>query len=97
MVSESEGPLKKKVLFLCFHNSARSKMAERLLKAMYGDMYEVHSAGIKGSQVDPRAIKVMNEIGIDISNQRSKSLDEFREQFSIWQLQSATRQRRCAP
>jgi|WetSurSiteA1Bulk_404760.scaffolds.fasta_scaffold14388_3 hypothetical protein len=54
------------------------QMAEGLLRAIHGDVYEVHSAGIKGSQVDPRAIRVMNEIGIDISHQRSKSLDEYR-------------------
>lgn len=56
-----------KVVFVCFHNSARSQMAEGLLRAMYGDRYEVYSAGVEASQVDPRAVKVMNEIGIDIS------------------------------
>jgi arsenate reductase (thioredoxin) len=75
---ESESQLKKRVLFLCYHNSARSQMAEGLLRAIYGDRYEAHSAGIKSTHVDPRAIKVMNEIGINISNQRSKSLDEYR-------------------
>ena len=50
-----------------------------MLRAKYGDRYEVFSAGIKASQVDNRAIKVMNEIGVDISNQRSKSLDEYRD------------------
>jgi arsenate reductase len=68
----------KKILFLCFHNSARSQMAEGLLRAMYGGRYEVHSAGVKATDVDPRALKVMNEIGIDISGQRSKSMDEFK-------------------
>ncbi len=67
---------KKKVLFLCFHNSARSQMAEGLLRDMYGDQYEVRSAGIEASKVDPRALKVMREIGIDISGQRSKGMDE---------------------
>lgn len=70
---------KKKVLFLCTHNSARSQMAEGLLKAMYGDRYESYSAGIKATSVDPRAKMVMNEIGIDISPQRSKSAEEFRD------------------
>lgn len=69
---------KEKVLFLCFHNSARSQMAEGLLRAMYGDRYEVYSAGVEASQVDPRAVKVMNEIGIDISGQRSKAMSEYR-------------------
>jgi arsenate reductase len=53
-------------------------MAEGLLRAMRGDRYEVHSAGIEASQVDPRAVKVMNEIGIDISGQRSKKMDAYR-------------------
>ena len=72
MASESKGPGKEKVLFLCFHNSARSQMAEGLLRSLHGDKYEVHSAGVEASQVDPRAVKVMNEIGIDISGQHSK-------------------------
>jgi arsenate reductase (thioredoxin) len=78
MASELKGPGKKKVLFLCFHNSARSQMAEGLLRAMYGDRYEVYSAGVEPSKVDPRAVKVMNEIGIDISGQRSKAMNEYK-------------------
>lgn len=69
---------KKKVLFLCFHNSARSQMAEGLLRAMYGDRYEVYSAGVEATRVDPRAVLVMSEIGIDISSQRSKEANEYR-------------------
>jgi arsenate reductase len=76
MISQSED--KKKVLFLCFHNSARSQMAEGLLRAMYGDRYEVQSAGVQATSIDPRAIKIMSEIGIDISGQRSKSMTELR-------------------
>jgi arsenate reductase len=53
-------------------------MAEGLLRAMYGDRYEVSSADVEASQADPRAIKVMREIGIDISGQRSKRMDEYR-------------------
>src|SRR5271157_5293020 len=78
MASESEGSGKKKVLFLCFHNSARSQMAEGLLRAIYGDRYEVYSAGVEASKVDPRAVLVMSEIGIDISGQRSKAMNEYR-------------------
>jgi len=78
MASESEGSSKKKVLFLCFHNSARSQMAEGLLRAMYGDRYEVHSAGVEATNVDPRAVLVMSEIGIDIFSQRSKAMNEYR-------------------
>lgn len=69
---------KMKVLFLCTHNSARSQIAEGLLKNLYGEKYEVFSAGASPTQVNPLAIKVMAEIGIDISKQRSKSIEEFR-------------------
>jgi arsenate reductase len=69
---------KMKILFLCEHNSARSQMAEGLLKHLYGQKYEVFSAGSNPTQVHPLAIKVMAEIGIDISQQYSKSIEEFR-------------------
>ncbi|MCS7233326.1 MAG: arsenate reductase ArsC [Synergistetes bacterium] len=68
---------KKRVLFVCTHNSARSQMAEGFLNAIYGDIYEAYSAGTKPSRVNPYAIKVMAEIGIDISHHRSKGLEEF--------------------
>ncbi len=70
---------KTKVLFLCTHNSARSQIAEGLLRHLYGDEYEVFSAGTNPTQVNPLAIKVMAEIGIDISGQYSKSLDVFKD------------------
>ena len=72
--------MKKKVLFLCTGNSCRSQMAEGLLRYYFGDKYEVFSAGTKPSIVNLNAIKVMNEIEIDISGQRSKSVDEFKNQ-----------------
>jgi arsenate reductase (thioredoxin) len=78
MASESNGSGKKKVLFLCFHNSARSQMAEGLLRAMYGDKYEVYSAGVEATNVDPRAMLVMSEIGIDISGQSSKAMNKYK-------------------
>ena len=68
---------KKKVLILCTGNSARSQMAEGLLRHIAGDRFEVESAGTVASFVRPQAIAVMNEIGIDISTHRSKCLDEF--------------------
>jgi len=68
---------KTRVLFLCTGNSARSQMAEGLLRDLAGDQFEVHSAGTIASFVRPQAIAVMNEIGIDISGHRSKSADEF--------------------
>jgi arsenate reductase (thioredoxin) len=70
---------KKNVLFLCTHNAARSQMAEGLLRALYGNRYEVHSAGVQPTQVHPDAIEVMKEIGIDISAHRSKSINEFQD------------------
>ena len=69
---------KVKVLFLCTHNSARSQMAEGLLKHYYSDSYEAYSAGATPTKVNPLAIKAMSEICIDISGQFSKSIEEFR-------------------
>ena len=68
---------KKRVLILCTGNSARSQMAEGLLRYKAGDRFEVESAGVEPSRVRPQAIEAMREIGIDISGQRSKSVDEF--------------------
>ena len=71
---------KKRVLILCTGNSARSQMAEGLLRHDAGEHYEVESAGVEPSFVRPQAIEAMREIGIDISGHRSKSLDEFTKQ-----------------
>ena len=68
---------KTRVLFICTANAARSQMAEGLLRAKYGDRYEVYSAGTRQSKVSTRAIAVMQEIGIDISGHRSKTLQEY--------------------
>lgn len=68
---------KKKILILCTGNSARSQMAEGLLKHICPSKYEVYSAGTKPSIVRPEAVKVLEEIGIDISANRSKSVEEF--------------------
>jgi len=70
-------PDKKRVLILCTGNSARSQMAEGLLRHDAGDHFEVFSAGTKPSKVRSEAISVMRELGIDISGHRSKSVDEF--------------------
>jgi len=69
--------MKKKILFICTHNSARSQMAEGYMNAKYGDRYEVFSGGTEVTRVHPVAIEVMKEIGIDISGHRSKLIDEF--------------------
>src|SRR5438128_5852160 len=68
---------KKRVLILCTGNSARSQMAEGLFRHETGDSCEVFSAGTNPAQVRPEAIAVMSEIGIDISGQRSKPVEEF--------------------
>ena len=73
-------PDKKRVLILCTGNSARSQMAEGLLRHDAGDRFEVESAGTKPTHVRPEAIAVMKEIGVDLSAHRSKSVDEFRDQ-----------------
>lgn len=68
---------KKRVLILCTGNSARSQMAEGLLRNIAGDRFEVHSAGVSPSTVRSEAIQAMAELGIDISSHHSKSVDEF--------------------
>jgi arsenate reductase len=68
---------KKRVLILCTGNSARSQMAEGLLRHDTGERFEVESAGTKPSHVRPEAIAAMRELGIDISGHRSKSVEEF--------------------
>lgn len=71
---------KKKVLFICTHNSARSQIAEGLMNTFIGDDYIALSAGTEPTQVNPYAIKVMEEVGIDVTSHHSKSMDSFIEQ-----------------
>jgi arsenate reductase (thioredoxin) len=68
---------KESVLFVCTHNSARSQMAEGLLRALHGDRFESFSAGTHPSRVNPFATAAMAEIGIDISEHRSESIDLY--------------------
>jgi arsenate reductase (thioredoxin) len=68
---------KDKVLFVCVHNSARSQMAEALLKEMAGDRFEVESAGLEPGKLNPLAVEVMKEIGLDISQNKTKSAFEL--------------------
>lgn len=67
------------VLFICTHNSCRSQMAEGLLNHYCNDMIEAKSAGMKKTRIHPFAVKVMNEIDIDISHQYSKHVDMFKD------------------
>ncbi len=71
--------MKKNILFLCTGNSCRSQMAEGWLRHLKGDQFEVFSAGIEKHGLNPHAVKVMAEVGVDISTQRSQLLSEFND------------------
>ena len=88
---------KKKILFLCTHNSARSQMAEGLLRAMHGEEYEAYSAGVAATSVDPRAVLVMKEMGIDISGQHSKTFSEFGDTIFDLAVTVCDRARQACP
>ena len=75
---KTTGNDKKSIIFLCSYNSVRSQMAEGLMRHSFGDQYNVYSAGVACGGVSPYAVAVMNDIGIDISHQRSKTLHEFK-------------------
>jgi arsenate reductase (thioredoxin) len=75
---------KQRVLFICTHNSARSQMAEAMLRTWAADAFETFSAGTEATSVRPEAIAVMDEIGIDISGQQSKTLDRYLDQPFDW-------------
>ena len=87
---------KKRVLFICRHNSARSQIAEALLKKLYGDKYEAYSAGITPAEINPYVVRAMAEVGIDISKQRPKSLMEFWGQKFDYVVTVCTMQRKTA-
>jgi arsenate reductase (thioredoxin) len=74
-IQHSQG--KKRVLFVCRHNAARSQMAEAILRTRGGDRYEAYSAGTEPSAVHPMTIRVLQEIGIDCSGYRAKSIEEL--------------------
>lgn len=72
-----EAALRRRALFVCTHNSARSQMAEGLLRSLAGERFEAFSAGTEATRVRPEAVSVMAEIGIDVSGQESKTLDRY--------------------
>lgn len=78
MTGEDEREKRESVLFLCIYNSVRSQMAEALMRHLYGDRFEIFSAGIAPSGIHPYARRVLDEDGIDTSMLRSKSVAEFR-------------------
>ena len=77
VAAAAEAGERARVLFVCTHNSARSQMAEGLLRDRAGDRFEVTSAGTEATHVRPLAIRAMAEIGIDISGQESKTLERY--------------------
>lgn len=68
---------KKRALFVCTHNSARSQMAEGFLRHLAGERFEAMSAGTEATEVRPEAVEVMREVGVDISRQESKTLERY--------------------
>jgi len=70
--------MKKRVLFICVHNSARSQMAEAWLNELCGDDFEAQSAGLEPGQLNPAVVQAMSEVGIDISGQATRSV------FDVW-------------
>ena len=75
---------KRRVLFVCVHNSARSQMAEGMLRAWAGDRFEVASGGTESRGVRPEAVTAMGELGIDISGHESKTIERFMGQPWDW-------------
>ena len=86
-----------RVLFVCTHNSARSQIAEALLDRYGGDEFEVHSAGTEATQVNPYAVRVLAELGIDWSGARSKRIDEFLDQHFDYVITVCDRARETCP
>jgi arsenate reductase len=86
-----------RVLFLCTQNSARSQMAEGLLRARGGSRYDAFSAGTEATTVRPEALQVMAELGIDISGQRSKRLDRYLGDAFDWVITVCDRARESCP
>jgi arsenate reductase len=75
---------KRRVLFVCTHNSARSHMAEAMLRAWGGDRFEAFSAGTEATGIKPETVQVMREIGITLDGHWSKTVEEFRGQSFEW-------------
>lgn len=76
--------MKKKVLFICIHNSARSQMAEAFLNQICGNEFEAHSAGLERGKLNPVAVEAMGEIGIDISKNATKEVFDYVKSGNIF-------------
>ena len=94
-MSTDTGP--HRVIFVCTHNSARSQMAEGMLRAWGADRFEALSAGTEATRVRPEAIAAMSEIGIDISAQASKTLEPFLGQSFSWLITVCDQAREACP
>jgi arsenate reductase (thioredoxin) len=86
-----------RVIFVCTHNSARSQMAEGMLRAWGGDRFEVHSAGTEATRVRPEAIAAMAEIGIDITAQTSKTLEPYLGESFSWLITVCDQAKEACP
>jgi len=76
--------MRKRVLFVCIHNSARSQMAEAFLKKYGGDRFEVESAGLEPGKLNPVVVEAMKDAGIDISQNKTKSVFDFYKQGKLY-------------
>ena len=88
---------RQRVIFVCTHNSARSQMAEGMLRAWGGDRFEASSAGTEATRVRPEAIAAMREIGIDISGQTSKTLEPYLGADFSWLITVCDQARESCP
>ena len=88
---------RQRVIFVCTHNSARSQMAEGMLRAWAGDRFEAFSAGTEATQVRPEAVDVMREIGIDIADHRSETLEPYLGQPFDWLITVCDDAREACP
>lgn len=88
---------RQRVLFLCVHNSARSQMAEGMLRAWADDRFEALSAGSEATRVRPEAITVMDELGIDLRSHRSKHVAEFAGQHVDWAITTCDEDQEACP
>lgn len=93
----SELTKKKRVLFLCTGNSCRSQMAEGLLRELAGDEFDVTSAGTNPTRINPLAVRVMAEVAVDISAQRSKPVDAMMDQGFDYVITVCGRAREACP
>lgn len=88
---------RKTILFVCTHNAARSQMAEAIVNHLYGDRYQAYSAGTEPTEVHPFARRVMAELGMDIGQQRSKSIEEFSSRDFDWVVTLCDHARETCP